>query len=111
MLQIVTNNDTATLAQICDYIDMDRKPTLSERFWDDSARRKLIEEMRRSGNLEETVKALQDEAEKRRRNGSNVLWVANKRFEISKFKFKFPRARTYEIIGLVLGCIEAKFCK
>ena len=40
-----------------------------------------------------------------------VPWVANKRFEISKFKFKFPRARTYEIIGLVLGCIEAKFCK
>ena len=38
-------------------------------------------------------------------------WVADKRFEISKFKFKFPRARTYEIIGLVLGCIEAKFCK
>merc|ERR1719478_1413901 len=29
LLQIVTNNDTATLAQICDYIDMDRKPTLS----------------------------------------------------------------------------------
>ena len=41
----------------------------------------------------------------------SVRWVANKRFEISKFKFKFPRARTYEIIGLVLGCIEAKFCK
>ena len=40
-----------------------------------------------------------------------VCWVANKRFEISKFQFKFPRARTYEIIGLVLGCIEAKFCK
>ena len=40
-----------------------------------------------------------------------VPWVANKRFEISKFKFKFPRARTYEIIGLVLGCIEANFCK
>ena len=40
-----------------------------------------------------------------------VNWVANKRFEISKFKFKFPRARTYEMIGLVLGCIEAKFCK
>ena len=38
-----------------------------------------------------------------------VAWVANKRFEISKFKF--PRARTYEIIGLVLGCIEAKVCK
>ena len=27
----------------------------------------------------------------------NVPWVANKRFEISKFKFKFPRARTYEL--------------
>ena len=24
--------------------------------------------------------------------------VANKRFEASKFKFKFPRARTYELI-------------
>ena len=43
--------------------------------------------------------------------GEKVFWVANRRFEISKFKFKFPRARTYEIIGLVLGCIEAKFCK
>ena len=40
-----------------------------------------------------------------------VPWVANKRFEISKFKFKFPRARTYKIIGLVLGCIEANSCK
>ena len=27
-----------------------------------------------------------------------VRWAANKRFEISKFKFKFPRARTYERI-------------
>ena len=27
-----------------------------------------------------------------------VAWAANKRFEISKFKFKFPRARTYEFI-------------
>ena len=41
----------------------------------------------------------------------NLPWVANKRFEISKFKFKFPRARTYEIMGLVLGCIEARFSK
>ena len=41
----------------------------------------------------------------------NVHWAANKRFEISKFKLKFPRARTYEMIGLVLGCIEAKFSK
>ena len=40
-----------------------------------------------------------------------VHWAANKGFEISKFKFKLPRARTYEIIGLLVGCIEAKFCK
>ena len=39
------------------------------------------------------------------------FWVANKRFVISKFKFKFPRAGNLEILGLVLGCIEAKFCK
>ena len=38
-----------------------------------------------------------------------VSWVANKRFVSSKFKFKFPRARNLEIIGLLLGCIEAKF--
>ena len=46
--------------------------------------------------------------------GGMVFWVANKRFEISKLKFKFPRARTYELtnlLWLVLGCIEAKFCK
>ena len=41
----------------------------------------------------------------------NIHWVANKRFVSSKFKFKFPRARNLEIIGLVLGCIEAKVCK
>ena len=56
----------------------------------------------------------------------NVIWVANTKLEISDFNFKFPRARNYEIIGLVLGwlvgkpnypqklvlgCIEAKFCK
>ena len=28
-----------------------------------------------------------------------VSWVANKRFEISKFKFKIPRARTSELQG------------
>ena len=28
-----------------------------------------------------------------------VHWVANKRFEISKFKFKIPRARTSELQG------------
>ena len=41
----------------------------------------------------------------------HVLWAANKRLETSKFKFRFPRARNLEIIWLVLGCIEAKFCK
>ena len=34
-----------------------------------------------------------------------AIWAANKRFEISKFKFKFPRARTYEL--LVLGCTSS----
>ena len=29
---------------------------------------------------------------------SSSLWAAKKRFEISKFKFKFPRARAYELI-------------
>ena len=28
-----------------------------------------------------------------------VSWVANKRFDISKFKFKIPRARTSELQG------------
>lgn len=36
-----------------------------------------------------------------------VSWVANKRFVISKFNLKFLRSRNLEIIGLVLGCIEA----
>ena len=30
---------------------------------------------------------------------STLTWVANKRFEISKFKFKFAIARTYEMRG------------
>ena len=35
----------------------------------------------------------------RRAQGPKVgtCWVANKRFEISKFKYNFPRARTYEL--------------
>ena len=62
-------------------------------------------EIARLSGLEEGKGATEDE------DVDYVPWVANKRFEISKFKFEFPRARTYEIIGLVLGCIEAKFCK
>ena len=54
------------------------------------------------------AKAKQRLAEMR---AQKVDWVANKRFEITKLKFKFPKARTYEMIGLVLGCIEAKFWK
>ena len=42
---------------------------------------------------------------------AKVNWVANKRFEISKLKFEFPTARTYEIIGLFLFCIEVKLSK
>ena len=38
-----------------------------------------------------------------------VHWAAKKRFEILKFKCKFSRARTFELLGLVLGCIEAEF--
>ena len=41
----------------------------------------------------------------RSRWNMSVNWAANKRFEISKFKFEFPRARTYEMIGLVLGLL------
>ena len=29
--------------------------------------------------------------------GREVRWAANKRFEVSKFEFKFPRARTFEL--------------
>ena len=64
--------------------------------------------------IEDRVPMAKDGAERELPAASlapKAIWAANKRFEISKFKFKFPRARTYEIIGLVLGCIEAKFCK
>ena len=30
-------------------------------------------------------------------DGDTVYWAANKRFEILKFKFKFPIARTFEV--------------
>ena len=30
-------------------------------------------------------------------NALQVAWAANKRFEILKFKFNFPRARTFEL--------------
>ena len=43
-----------------------------------------------------------NEADRLRLTASNMVgmvgWATNKRFEISKFKFKFPRARTYELI-------------
>ena len=40
---------------------------------------------------------------------SKACWAAKKRFV--KFKLKFPRARNLKITGIVLGCIEANFCK
>ena len=43
--------------------------------------------------------------------GLFVLWAANNRLEISNFNFKFPGARSLEVIGFVLGCIKANFCK
>ena len=43
--------------------------------------------------------------------GNKVTWAANKRFKILKIKFKFPIDRTFDFLGLVLGCIEANFCK
>ena len=45
--------------------------------------------------------------------GLIVIWAANKRFEISKIKSKInSNSRELELtnlLGLVLGCIEAKF--
>ena len=38
-----------------------------------------------------------------------VPLAANKRFEVLKFKFKFPRARTFELYRA--RSIEARFCK
>ena len=32
------------------------------------------------------------------KTAKTISWVANESFEISKFKLKFPRARTYELI-------------
>ena len=55
--------------------------------------RGLEEEAR---TLRITAEAL--EAQVRALGQLPVRWAANKRFEISKFKFKFPRARNYELI-------------
>ena len=44
------------------------------------------------------VKAPAPKKKKSAGKNKKVPWAANKRFEISKFKFKFPRARTYELI-------------
>ena len=49
--------------------------------------------LKKKADLEEAMEeALAD------REAENQAWVANKSFEISKFKFKFPRARTFELI-------------
>ena len=64
----------------------------------------LTEEMRRMEREDDEDQSPEEKKVKLKK----VFWVANKRFEISKFKFKFPRARTYEIIGLVL-CHHLRF--
>ena len=40
-----------------------------------------------------------------------VIWAANKRFEIQSSSSKFRELELANFTGLVLGCIEAKFCK
>ena len=42
---------------------------------------------------------LQAKADPGAKHAATASWVANKRFEISKFKFKIPRARTSELQG------------
>ena len=71
----------------------------------------LVAKIRDHGSDLGSDEAWDSEDERQKDLFAKANWAANKRFEISKFKFKFPRARTYEMIGLVLGCIEAKFCK
>ena len=47
----------------------------------------------------ETRKFEQSRMTRRSRQFTKSSWVANKRFEISKFKFKFPRAPNYGMRG------------
>ena len=41
---------------------------------------------------------------------TDANWAANKSLEISKFKFKFPRARTFEFFRDRSPLHQAKFC-
>ena len=43
-------------------------------------------------------RARSEEESLRMRRAESVGWAANKRFGVSKFKFKFPRARTFELV-------------
>ena len=40
---------------------------------------------------------MQDSDASHRTTAETVNWAANKRFEVSKFKFKLPRVRTFEL--------------
>ena len=71
----------------------------------------LVAKIRDHGSDLGSDEAWDSEDERQKDLFAKANWAANKRFEISKFKFKFPRARTYEMIGLVLACIEARFFK
>ena len=60
-----------------------------------------------------------NEADRLRLTASNMVgmvgWATNKRFEISKSSNKKRKnsreLKLTNLVGLVLGCIEAKFCK
>merc|ERR1719171_2259395 len=67
LLHLYSNNDMATLDEMCNYIDLHRKPRLSERFWDDSECRKFVAQV--GGNkdkLRKSVEELRQESQKRR---------------------------------------------
>ena len=60
-------------------------------------------------DINEEVDAL---ADGNRLSAAKADWVANKRFEISKFKFKIPRARTSELHGSFSAVSKPNFaCK
>ena len=40
-----------------------------------------------------------------------VCWTANKRFKISKFEFKFPKARTFELFRARSRLYRSQICK
>ena len=58
----------------------------------------LVAKIRDHGSDLGSDEAWDSEDERQKDLFAKANWAANKRFEISKFKFKFPRALTYELI-------------